>query len=46
LISLVIETTQGFIPPRDSSQRDVLCNTLGALLGAAAAAFAVKRFTR
>jgi hypothetical protein len=46
LISLVIETTQGFIPSRDSSPRDVVCNTLGALLGAAAAALAVKRFTR
>lgn len=34
LISLAIETTQGFIPSRDSSQRDVVCNTLGALLGA------------
>jgi VanZ family protein len=34
LISLAIETTQGFIPSRDSSQRDVVCNTLGGLLGA------------
>lgn len=34
LISLAIETIQGFIPSRDSSQRDVVCNTLGALLGA------------
>jgi hypothetical protein len=46
LISLAIETTQGFIPSRDSSQRDVVCNALGALLGAAAAALAVKRSTR
>jgi hypothetical protein len=43
LISLAIETTQGFIPSRDSSQRDVVCNTLGALLGAWAALGAFRR---
>lgn len=32
-ISLVIELTQGFIPVRDSSQVDLICNTLGAGMG-------------
>jgi len=34
LISLVIEVTQAFIPARDSSMVDVICNTGGAVLGA------------
>ncbi len=34
LVSLLIEVVQGFIPARDSSQADVLCNSAGALLGA------------
>jgi VanZ family protein len=33
-ISLVIEVTQAFIPARDSSMVDVICNTGGAVLGA------------
>jgi hypothetical protein len=33
-ISLAIETTQVFLPSRVSSQMDVVCNTLGMLLGA------------
>jgi hypothetical protein len=34
LISLVIEVTQAFIPARDSSMVDVICNTGGTVLGA------------
>jgi hypothetical protein len=34
LVSLLIEIVQGFIPARDSSRVDVLCNSAGALLGA------------
>jgi VanZ family protein len=34
LISLVIEVTQAFIPVRDSSMVDVICNAGGAVLGA------------
>lgn len=34
LVSLLVEVIQGFIPARDSSQADVLCNSAGALLGA------------
>jgi hypothetical protein len=34
LISLVIEVTQAFIPVRDSSMVDVICNTGGAAIGA------------
>ena len=34
LISLVIEVTQAFIPARDSNMVDVICNTIGTVLGA------------
>jgi hypothetical protein len=34
LISVVIEVTQAFIPARDSSIVDLMCNTGGAILGA------------
>jgi hypothetical protein len=42
-ISLAIETTQVLLPSRVSSQMDVVCNTLGALLGAWAASIAFGR---
>jgi hypothetical protein len=34
LVSLVIEVTQAFIPARDSSMLDVVCNTAGTGIGA------------
>jgi hypothetical protein len=34
LVSLVIEVTQAFIPARDSSMLDVVCNTAGTAIGA------------
>jgi VanZ family protein len=34
LISLGIEVAQAFIPARDSSMIDLICNTAGAFLGA------------
>ena len=39
-ISLAIETAQVLLPSRVSSQMDVVCNTLGALLGALGASVA------
>ena len=42
-ISLAIETAQVLLPSRVSSQMDVVCNTLGALLGALGASVALGR---
>jgi VanZ family protein len=42
LFSVVIETTQGFLPTRTPSLVDVCSNTLGALLGAVAARTAMR----
>jgi hypothetical protein len=42
-ISLAIETTQVLLPSRVSSQTDVVCNTLGVLLGALAASVSFGR---
>ena len=41
-ISLVIEGTQAFIPVRDSSMLDLLCNTGGAAIGALSLALFVR----
>lgn len=45
-ISLAIETAQVLLPSRVSSQMDVVCNTLGALLGALAASVSFERNSR
>ena len=42
-ISLAIETAQVLLPSRVSSQTDVVCNTLGTLLGALGASVALGR---
>jgi len=44
-LSLVIEVTQIWLPNRDSSSLDLLCNALGTLLGVCAAMLAQSRTT-
>lgn len=39
-LSLALETAQGYLPARDASNLDVLCNALGAFAGAVAGALA------
>jgi VanZ family protein len=45
-LSLLIELTQIWLPNRDSSSLDLLCNILGALLGAAMAMLVESRLSR
>ena len=44
-VSLAIEWLQAYLPSRDSSLRDLICNTFGTFVGAVAAAYLLPKRT-